>query len=216
MRVPQILLADDHELVRKGLREVLAKRPDWNVCGEAVTGREAVSKAKELKPEVVILDVSMPELNGVEATREIVQSCPKTEVLVLTVHDSDGLIREILDAGARGYVLKSDATTKLVAAIESLLVRKPYFTSHVHQIVLEGYLDGVKPLKGEPLRRLTSRETQILQLLAEGRSNKEVASILDISVKTVETHRTNIMRKLGVHSVVELVRYAIKNEIIQA
>lgn len=216
MRVPQILLADDHELVRKGLRGVLATRPDWNVCGEAVTGREAVSKAKELKPDVVILDVSMPELNGVEATREIVQSCPKTEVLVLTVHDSDSLIREVLDAGARGYILKSDATTKLVAAIESLLVRKPYFTSHVHQIVLEGYLDGVKPLKGEPLRRLTSRETQILQLLAEGRSNKEVANILDISVKTVETHRTNIMRKLGVHSVVELVRYAIKNEIIQA
>ncbi|HSF19154.1 MAG TPA: response regulator transcription factor [Vicinamibacteria bacterium] len=216
MRVPQILLADDHELVRKGLRGVLATRPDWNVCGEAVTGREAVSKAKELNPDVVILDVSMPELNGVEATREIVQSCPKTEVLILTVHDSDSLIREVLDAGARGYILKSDATTKLVAAVESLLVRKPYFTSHVHQIVLEGYLDGVKPLKGEPLRRLTSRETQILQLLAEGRSNKEIANILDISVKTVETHRTNIMRKLGVHSVVELVRYAIKNEIIQA
>jgi DNA-binding NarL/FixJ family response regulator len=216
MKNPQILLADDHELVREGLRGILAKRSDWTVCGEAVNGREAVSKTKELEPDVVILDVSMPELNGVEATREIVQTCPKTEVLVLTVHDSDSLIREILDAGARGYILKSDATEKLVAAVESLLVRKPYFTSHVHQIVLEGYLDGVKPLKGEPLRRLTPRETQILQLLAEGKSNKEVAGILDISVKTVETHRTNIMRKLGVHSVVELVRYAIKNEIIQA
>jgi len=216
MKTPQILLADDHELVREGLRNILSTRPDWSVCGVARDGRDAVRQARELEPDVVILDVSMPELNGIEATREIVQSCPKTEVLVLTVHDSDTLIREVLDAGARGYVLKSDAATKLVAAVESLLVRKPYFTSHVNQIVLEGYLDGVKPLKGEPLRQLTSRETQVLQLLAEGQSNKEVAKLLDISVKTVETHRTNIMRKLGVHSIVELVRYAIKNEIIEA
>lgn len=216
MKTPQILLADDHELVRNGLRDVLAKRSGWDVCGEAANGREAVQKAKELQPDVVILDVSMPELNGVEATREIVKTCPKTEVLVLTVHDSDSLIREILDAGARGYILKSDATKKLIAAVESLLVRKPYFSSHVNQIVLEGYLDGVKPLRGEPLRRLTSRETEILQLLAEGKSNKEIANMLDISVKTVETHRTNVMRKLHVHSIVELVRYAIKNNIIQA
>jgi DNA-binding NarL/FixJ family response regulator len=216
MKTPQILLADDHELVRKGLRNVLAKRPDWNICGEAENGREAVSKARELQPDVVILDVSMPVLNGVEATREIVRACPKAEVLVLTVHDSDSLIRQILEAGARGYILKSDAATKLVDAVGSLLVRKPYFTSPVDQIVLEGYLGDVKPLKGEPLRRLTSRETEILQLLAEGKSNRDVASDLGISVKTVETHRTNIMRKLGVHSVVELVRYAIKNDIIQA
>lgn len=216
MRTPQILLADDHELVREGLRGILSKRSDWNVCGEATNGRDAVKKAKEVEPDVVILDVSMPELNGVEATREIVQACRKTEVLVLTMHDSDVLIREILDAGARGYILKSDAATKLIAAVDSLLVRKPYFTSHVNQIVLEGYLDGVKPLKGETLRRLTARETQVLQLLAEGRTNKEAAGELDISVKTVETHRTNIMRKLDVHSVVDLVRYAIKNEIIQA
>jgi DNA-binding NarL/FixJ family response regulator len=212
----RILLADDHEIVRKGLRTVLEQRPEWEVCGEAATGRDAVKQAVELKPDVVVLDISMPELNGLEAARQILKEVPKTEVLILTVHESETLVREVLDAGARGYLLKSDASKHLLSAIDSLLLRKPFLTSKVSEIVLEGYLNGYEPLKGEPRRRLTAREREIVQLLAEGKSNKEVATILNISVKTAETHRTNIMRKLDLHSISELVRYAVRNKIIEA
>jgi DNA-binding NarL/FixJ family response regulator len=210
----RILLADDHEIVRQGLRIVLQDRSDWEICGEAANGREAVRKATELEPDVVILDISMPELNGLEATRQIIKAVPKTEVLILTVHDSENLITEILEAGARGYILKSDASKHLIEAIESLLLRKPFFTQKVSEMVLDGYLSDRPPLKGEPRRRLTPRETEVLQLLAEGKSNKEVATMLNISVKTAETHRTNIMNKLDLHSISELVRYAVRNQLI--
>jgi DNA-binding NarL/FixJ family response regulator len=215
MTAARILLADDHDIVRQGLRNVLEQRPEWKVCGEASNGRQAVKQALELKPDVVILDISMPELNGLEAARQIVKGMPKTEILVLTVHESENLVREVLDAGARGYLLKSDASKHLLPAIESLLAHKPFFTSKVSEIVLEGYLSGAKPPR-DPHRRLTPREREIIQLLAEGKSNKEVATALNISVKTAETHRTNIMRKLDLHSVSELVRYAVKNKIIEA
>jgi DNA-binding NarL/FixJ family response regulator len=215
MSKARIFMADDHEVVRQGLRAVLQDRPEWQICGEAADGREAVRKAAELEPDVVILDISMPELNGLEATRQILAEVPKTEVLILTVHDSEKLIGEILEAGARGYLLKSDASKHLIAAVESLLLRKPFFTQKVSEIVLDGYLSDRPPLKGEPRRRLTPRETEVLQLLAEGKSNKEVATTLNISVKTAETHRTNIMNKLDLHSISELVRYAVRNQLIE-
>jgi DNA-binding NarL/FixJ family response regulator len=216
MTSARILLADDHEIIRQGLRTVIGERPEWEICGEASNGREAVKQALELKPDIVILDISMPELNGLEAARQILKEAPKTEILVLTVHDSENLVREVLDAGARGYMLKSDASKHLLSAIESLIERRPFLASRVSEIVLEGYLDGIQPRQGEPRRGLTPREREIVQLLAEGKSNKEVATVLNISVKTAETHRTNIMRKLDLHSISELVRYAVRNQIIEA
>jgi DNA-binding NarL/FixJ family response regulator len=212
----RILLVDDHEIIRKGLKSILEARKDWEIVGEATTGREAVKKVEELKPDVVVLDISMPELNGLEAVRQIVRIAPRTEVLVLTMHESEDLVREVLEAGARGYLLKSDAARQLISAIETLRFHRPYLTSKVNEVVLTGYLGG-KPLKGETSGgRLTPREREIVQLLAEGLTNKEVATTLHISVKTAETHRTNIMRKLDLHSVSELVRYAVRNHIIEA
>jgi DNA-binding NarL/FixJ family response regulator len=207
---------DDHEIVRKGLKSVLEARKDWEIIGEATTGREAVEMVEELKPDVVVMDISMPELNGLEAVRQIVKIAPRTEVLVLTMHESEDLVREVLEAGARGYLLKSDASRQLISAVEALRIHKPYLTSRVNEVVLTGYLGG-KPLKGETSGgRLTPREREIVQLLAEGLTNKEIANTLNISVKTAETHRTNIMRKLDLHSVSELVRYAVRNHIIEA
>lgn len=216
MSAKRVLLADDHEIVRAGLRRVLEASPDFEVVGEASTGREAVEMTLEMRPDVVVLDIAMPELNGLEATRQIVKDLPDAEVLILTVHDSESVIREVLNAGARGYLLKSDASRHLVAAVESLSRHEPFFTSKVSEIVLSGFLSGGSVSEVARTDELTPREREIVQLLAEGKSNKEVASLLNISVKTVETHRTNIMKKLDLHSVSELVRYAIRNKIIEA
>jgi DNA-binding NarL/FixJ family response regulator len=210
-----ILVADDHELLRRGLCAVLAERPDWKVLGEAANGREAVRMAASLKPAVVVLDVTMPELNGLEAARQILAAAPQTRVLILSAHESEQIVREVLQAGAQGYLLKSDAGRELIRAIDALLGNKPYFTSTVARMVLEGYLrapQGQAP--ADETGRLSPREREIVQLLAEGRSNKEVAAALGISVKTAETHRSNVMQKMGFHSVTELVRYAIRNRMI--
>jgi DNA-binding NarL/FixJ family response regulator len=215
----RVLVADDHEIVRKGLRSILEEQPGWEVAGEACDGREAVDKARTLKPDVTVVDVSMPGLNGLEATRQMLRQNAETKVLILTMHESDPLIREVLDAGARGYLLKSDATKDLVNAIEAIRRNKTYFTSRVAQMVLDGYLDKKPRASAEtdvPATRLTPRQREIVQLLAEGKSSKEVAVALSLSVKTAETHRANIMRRLDCHSVSELVRYAIRNNIIQA
>jgi DNA-binding NarL/FixJ family response regulator len=217
----RILLADDHEVVRAGLRALLEEQNGWEVVAEAVDGRDAVEKATKLKPDVVVIDIAMPSLNGLEAVRQIVKSVPSTKVLVLTMYDSDPLIQQVLQAGARGYLLKSDAGRDLVSAIEALRRNKTFFTPKVSQMVLEGYLDKAPREKieaeSEPESlRLTSRQREIVQLLAEGKSSKEVAAVLGLSVKTAETHRANIMRKLDCHSVTELVRYAIRNHIIAA
>lgn len=215
----RLLVADDHEIVRKGLRTLLEQQPGWQVTAEASDGREAVAKVKECKPDIAVIDISMPSLNGLEATRQMLKNDSRTKVLVLTMHDSDPLIREVLDAGARGYLLKSDAGKDLVTAVEAVRRNKTFFTAKVAQIVLEGYLDKKKPKPAEPESvrgRLTPRQREILQLLAEGRSSKEVAVALNLSVKTAETHRANIMRRLDCHSVSELVRYAIRNKIIEA
>jgi len=216
----RLLVADDHDVVRRGVRTLLEGQPGWEVAAEAADGREAVEKAKLVHPDVTILDLSMPELNGLEAAREILKSVA-TKVLILTMYDSDPLIRQTLEAGAQGYLLKSDAGRDLVSAVEALQHNKTFFTPKVAQMVLEGYLGRPsKENEGDSNRqnglRLTSRQKQILQLLAEGRSSKEVAKALNISVKTAETHRANIMRRLDCHSVTELVRYAVRNHIIEA
>ena len=216
----RLLVADDHDVVRKGVRTLLEEQPGWEVAAEASDGREAVEKAKLVQPDVTILDLSMPELNGLEAAREILKTV-STKVLILTMYDSDPLIRQTLEAGARGYLLKSDAGRDLVSAVDALRRNKTFFTPKVAQMVLEGYLGRPsKENEDDGNRknglRLTARQKQILQLLAEGKSSKEVAVALSISVKTAETHRANIMRRLDCHSVTELVRYAIRNHIIEA
>jgi DNA-binding NarL/FixJ family response regulator len=216
----RLLVADDHDVVRKGVRTLLEEQPGWEVAAEAADGREAVEKAKQVQPDVTILDLSMPELNGLEAAREILKSV-QTKILILTMYDSDPLIRQTLEAGARGYLLKSDAGRDLVSAVDALRRNKTFFTPKVAQMVLEGYLGRPSKENEEDSTRknglrLTARQKQILQLLAEGKSSKEVAVALNISVKTAETHRANIMRRLDCHSVTELVRYAIRNHIIEA
>jgi DNA-binding NarL/FixJ family response regulator len=213
----RILVADDHEVVRRGLIALLQAQPDWEICGEAGDGREAVDRTQRLKPDVVILDIGMPSLNGLEATRQILKTNPQTRVLILTLHDSDQVVREVLNAGARGFLLKSDAARDLVAAVEALRRDKTYFTSKVAAMVLEGYLKnetGTAPVAAPTRSRLTPREREIVQLLAEGKSTKEVAVALGLSVKTAETHRSNIMRKLELHSVSDLVLYAVRNNIV--
>ncbi|HEY6308781.1 MAG TPA: response regulator transcription factor [Candidatus Angelobacter sp.] len=210
----RIVLADDHDVVRRGLSALLTQRPDWQVVGEAANGREAVSLAVKLKPNVAVLDLSMPELNGLEATRQIRKEVPETEVLVFSMYESEQFVRDLLAAGARGYVLKSDVTTQLLIAVETVARHKPFFTSEVAERVLEGFLKLGELSAGESAGILTPREREIVQLLAEARSNKEVSSILGISVKTVETHRASIMRKLGISSIVDLVHYAIRNNLV--
>jgi DNA-binding NarL/FixJ family response regulator len=210
-----IIIVDDHAIVRRGVRVLLESQPGWEVTGEAATGREAVDLAKRLQPDVVVMDVSLPELNGLDATRQILKETPRTEVLVLTMHHSEELARNVLQAGARGYVLKSDADQSLIAAVESLRQHKPFLTSTVTEFVLDDYLHR-KQEGSASLAAVTPREREIIQLLAEGKSNKETAAALTVSVKTVEAHRANIMRKLRLRSLSDLVRYAIRNKIVQA
>jgi DNA-binding NarL/FixJ family response regulator len=213
----KILVADDHDIVRRGLKQLLTAHPGWEVCAEAKTGREAVALAQEHKPQVAVLDVSMPELNGLDAARRIRKLLPATEVVILTLHFSEQLVREIVEAGARAYIMKADAEKDLIAAVEALADHRSFFTARAGEIVLDGYRKPRTAGDGKgPTSRLTSREREIVQLLAEGKSSKEVAVSLGISVKTAETHRANIMRKLELHSVSELVRYAVKNQIIEA
>jgi DNA-binding NarL/FixJ family response regulator len=213
----RILIADDHDLMRRGVKTLLESRPGWKVCGEANTGREAVAKSEELRPDIVILDLSMPDLNGLEAARRIRKSLASAEILILSMHYTDQLVRDIVESGVRGYVVKSDSDRDLVTAVEALANHKPFFSSCATEVMLSDFTAGVvRPKTPAPMRdRLTSREREIVQLLAEGNSSKEVASSLCISVKTVETHRANIMRKLQLHSVSELVRYAVRNQIVE-
>lgn len=212
----RILIADDHELIRRGLAAALAAHEGWSLVAEAANGREAVELATQLTPDIAILDLTMPELNGLDAARQIRSGSPQTRILIVTAHESDQLVREVLDAGALGYVLKSDAGHALIQAVAAILNDRPYFTSTVGRVVLEGYL---RSQDGAPLQSgasLSPRERHIVQLLAEGRNNKEVARNLHLSVKTVETHRSNIMRKMEFGSLADLVRYAVRNRIIDA
>ncbi|HXS98468.1 MAG TPA: response regulator transcription factor [Candidatus Limnocylindrales bacterium] len=215
MKPLRILIADDHEFIRRGIRAVLEKQPNCEIVGEAADGREAVQLAATSRPDIAILDVTMPELNGFDATRQMLQENPNIKVLVLSMHESEQIVREVLASGARGYILKSDAGRDLLSAVDSLASGKPFFTSKVSELLLNVYLKrGAAPQEsGDPPSVLTAREREILQLLAQGKSNKEVATALYISVRTVETHRSNMMSKLNLHSMAELVRYALKNQI---
>jgi DNA-binding NarL/FixJ family response regulator len=210
----RILLVDDHEVVRCGLRTLLETRADLEVCGEAADGAEAVRKSVELSPDIVVLDISMPEMDGLEAARRIVGQVPGVEVLMLSMHESDQTVRSVIAAGARGYMLKSDAGRELVAAVEALRERRPYFSLQLgrQKVVQNPKVAVAETAKGA----LTPREVEVTRLLAEGKSNKEAADVLSISVKTVETHRARVMRKLGLASFAELVRWAIRNHHVSA
>ncbi|HMF59364.1 MAG TPA: response regulator transcription factor [Vicinamibacterales bacterium] len=212
----RIVVVDDHAVVRRGVRALLESQTGWEVSAEATTGREAVDVAKRLQPDIVVMDLSLPELNGLDATRQILKESPRTEVLVLTMHHSEELARNVLQAGARGYILKSDADESLIAAVESLRQHKPFLTSKVTEFVLDDYLRRAEAQDDEaPHTPVTAREREIIQLLAEGKSNKEAAAALGISVKTIEAHRANLMRKLRLRSLSDLIRYAIRNKIVQ-
>ena len=212
MKKIRILIADDHALVRRGAASVLRSKPGWRIVGEAGNGREAVERAIKLKPDVAILDVGMPELDGFAATRQIIEAVPDTKVLVLTMHESGRMVRRALEAGARGYLLKSDLTKSLVKAVEAIAEGKRFLAPKVSEIVLDGFLKTEKepPQVEHPGTRTTPREVEVIRLLAKGKMNKEIAAQLGITVRTVETHRAKIMLKLGLHSLAELIHYAIR------
>ena len=214
----RILVADDHSLVRRGVRALLETQPEWIICGEATTGSEAILKAKRLKPDVIVMDISMPEVNGLEATRQIHEDMPDIPVLILSMHDSDQLVRDVLDAGARGYVLKSDLDRNLFLAIRALRGGKTFFSAKVSEIVLDGFLKTSAPrsrASPPPSPELTPRQKEVVRLLAEGKINKEVADALGIATKTVEAHRAQIMHKLGLRSFSDLVRYAVREKLVE-
>jgi len=219
MPVVNILIADDHSITRRGLRALLETDRRWRVCCEASTGVEAVLKAKRLKPDLIILDLSMPELGGLEATRQIRQALPELPVLILTMHDSEELIQEVVSAGAQGYVLKSDLDINLITGVELLLKGKTFFSAKVSEILLDGYVKNAHSQLAMAQRRsqrLSPRQKEIVRHLAEGMLNKEVAAALGISAKTVEAHRAQIMTKLGLRSFSELVRYAVREHIVKS
>jgi two-component system response regulator NreC len=217
MRRLRILVADDHEVMRTGVRALIEQEPGWQVCGTATNGQEAVEVAGKLKPDVVVLDMTMPELDGLEALREIKRALPNTEVVIFSAYHSEEVIEQLFDAGAKSYIQKSDASRHLVAAIKSLAEHKPFFTSEISQILFAKFLSGSAGKKQNgPEHAVTSRERDVVRLLAGGNSNKEVANCLGISIRTAETHRATLMRKLSLDSLAALVRYAIRNHIIDA
>lgn len=216
MKKLRILVADDHALIRRGARGVLQSQQGWRVVGEAGNGTEAVEKAKRLKPDVAIVDISMPELDGVQVTRQIRETLPNTKVLVLTMHDSDQMVESALDAGAHGYVLKSDLTACLVKAVKDVSGGRRSLAPKVSEIVVEGFLKarGYNQREGRTGTQPTSRQIEIIRLLAEGKINKEIGCQLGIAVRTVEAHRANIMQKLGFQSLADIIQYALRQGII--
>jgi DNA-binding NarL/FixJ family response regulator len=216
--VVRILLADDHGIVRQGLRRLLEREPGWEVCGEARDGRAAVEMASALAPDIAILDIAMPEMNGLDATRRIRAECPAAEVLVFTMYESEELVGDVFAAGARGYLLKSDAARHVVAAVEALVAHQPFLSRAITATVLEAFLrdraSGAGGGAGAAQTALTPREREVVQLLAEGRRNKDIARLLDVGVKTVETHRAAVMRKIGAGSIADVVRYAVRKRIV--
>ena len=209
--VTRILIADDHDVVRSGVRTILEGHEGWQVIGEARNGKEAIDQAVAARPDVVILDYGLPLVNGVEATRQIRGRVPGIEVLIFTMHDTDSLVRDVLEAGARGFLLKADAKQFLIAAVESLAAHRPFFTAKVSETLLETYLSK----EGTKQSVLSSREKAVVQLIAEGKTNKQIADILSVSTKTVESHRALSLRKLNLDTTAALIRYAIKNKLVE-
>jgi DNA-binding NarL/FixJ family response regulator len=210
----RILIADDHDLIRRGLKALLEPR-GWTICAEAHTGREAVEQATELTPEIAVLDISMPELNGIEAARKIRKASPNTEILMLSVHYSDQLVRDVVKAGVRGYVEKSDSERDLVTAVEALANHESFFTTRATELVLSLKSSSTRPDYSFLQIIPTPREREVIKLISEGKSSQAAAILLGISTKTAEKHRSNVMRKLKIHNVSELVRYAVRNRIIE-
>ena len=213
MKPLSILIADDHEVVRRGIRALLEARPDWKICGEAATGHEASNKAKKLSPDLVLLDLMMPEMDGLKAIPRILDACPSTKILVLTMNDSGEIASQVLAAGASGLVLKSDAGRDLLRGVDSLAKGQPFLSPAVTKLII-GHLARTSAAGPSP-RDISPRELEVLKLLALGRSNKEVATALDLSVKTVDAHRSNIMRKLNFRSYSDLIQFAIRHQIIE-
>jgi DNA-binding NarL/FixJ family response regulator len=214
----RILIADDHDVMCQGTRAVIERQSGWEVCGVAATGREAVEQAFALKPDIVVMDMSMPDLNGLDAARQIKRRLPQTEILIFTAHQTDELIREVFEAGVKSFIFKSQAHHFLVQAIQSLSQHKPFFTNKVAEVLFTEILDrsDAKSRPAQTSRWLSAREREIVQLLAEGGSNKEVAGVLGISIRTAEAHRASVLRKLNLDSLASLVRYAIRKKIIEA
>lgn len=211
--IRRIVLADDHEAIRLGVRAALSVHPDWRIVGEASDGREALELVRSTQPDIAVIDYSLPLMNGLELTRAIKRELPRTEILIFTMHDREDVLAELLTAGARGYLLKSDSSKHLVAAVEALAMRRPYFSGNVSQTLLDRFIESSARESSTSL--LTPREREIVQLIAEGRLNKEIATILGLSIKTVETHRAAAMHKLDLKTTAELVRYAVRNNIIE-
>jgi len=213
----RVLIADDHLVMRRGVRAVVELQEGWSVCAEASTGREAVEMVEKFRPEIVVMDLQMPELNGLDAARQIKRKSPETEILIFTAQETEKLVHDVFDSGARSYIMKTDAADHLIDAIKALSEHKHFFTSRISEIVFARCIQGKQALEGTPENsRITDREREIVQLLGEGKSSKEIAIILGISVRTVETHRAAIMKKLGLKSFSALIRYAVRNKIIEA
>jgi len=213
----RVLVADDHEVVLEGVRALLAREPGFEVCSVASNGRDAIASAQRTKPDVVVLDMTMPDLDGLSVIRQIKRVLPDTEVVVYSAHSSEETIEEAFEAGAKSYIGKGDAGRDLIDAIRSVAKHKPFFTPEISQILFGRFLDGDGHKKAGPAeQKLTPRERQVVRLLAQSSSNKEIAAALGISVRTAETHRATLMRKLGINSLAGIVRYAIRNNIIEA
>jgi len=211
----RLLLGDDHTLVRQGLRKILEEKPEWEVVGEAGDGREAVRQAIALHPDVAILDIGMPQLNGIEATRQIAKRCADTRVLILSMHSADAYVARALQAGAKGYLLKDSAGKDLIRAVATIAAGKSFFSPAITKLMLDDYVRRIAETTSiDKYDSLSEREREVFQLVAEGRSNKEVAELLAISVATVETHRARIFEKLDIHNTAELVLYAVRRGII--
>ena len=206
------MIADDHDLIRRGVRTLLEQRPNWQVVAEATTGREALQLARDTVPDIAIIDYSLPELNGRDLTVELHRVLPRLEILIYTMHDREDMILDVLQAGARGFVLKSDSEQDLLSAVDALSVHRPFFSGSISETLLTQYLRS----RPQPTSStLTHREREVVQLIAEGKINKQVAQLLNISIKTVETHRATAMQKLKVRTTAELVRYAVRNKIVE-
>lgn len=211
----RILIGDDHTLLRQGLRRILEERPGWQVVAEAGDGREAVRHAIALRPDVAVLDIGMPLLDGIEATRQIVRRAPGVRILILSMHSHEAYVARVLQAGAKGYLLKDSADTELIRAVAAVAGGKSFFSPAVAGVVLDGYVRRlVEKGLGDRYDLLSEREREIFQLVAEGRSNKEIANILSVSPSTIETHRAHILGKLDIHNIAELVMYAVRRGVI--